>query len=123
MKKRIIGFISILLALSIMTFSGCTVTIEPNDSTTNVNTIKEEVIEIECKKDTVYHLDVCKFRVVVIDSCEYIYGVLKSSDLRRGYRFLAHKGNCKFCDERRKHSNKQHSANISTIKDNFFDYE
>ena len=109
--------------LVIITFSGCTVTIEPNDSATNVNTTKEEVVEIECKKDTVYHLDEYRFRVVVIDSCEYIYGVLKSFDNHRGYGFLAHKGNCKFCEERRKHNNKQHSTNINTIKDNFFDYE
>ena len=32
------------------------------------------------------------FETVVIDSCEYI----------RGYYSLAHKGNCKFCAERRK---------------------
>lgn len=37
MKKRSIGFISILLMLVIMTLSGCTVTIEPNN-----NTFKEE---------------------------------------------------------------------------------
>ena len=109
--------------LVIMTLSGCTVTIEPNNSETNVNAKKEEVIKIECKKDTVYHLDGYRFRIVVIDSCEYIYGVRKSGDGHRGYGFLAHKGNCKFCEERRKHNNKQQSTNINTIKDNLFDYE
>jgi len=35
------------------------------------------------------------FEVVVIDSCEYQFKSLN----RRG--FLAHKGNCRFCKERR----------------------
>ena len=32
--------------------------------------------------------------VVTIDSCEYIY--------REGVGFVGHRGNCKFCKERRK---------------------
>ena len=32
-----------------------------------------------------------EFNTIVIDSCEYIYG----------YQCLAHKGNCKYCKERR----------------------
>lgn len=104
-----------------MAFLGCTVTIEPNDSTTNINKPKETVIEVECDKETIYHLDEYRFRVIVIDSCEYIYGVRKSMDGNRGYGFLAHKGNCRFCEERRNHNNKQ--TNNHTTKDNFFDYE
>ena len=34
----------------------------------------------------------CLYGTIIVDSCEYIRG---------GYR-LAHKGNCKFCAERRK---------------------
>ena len=39
------------------------------------------------------------FNIVVIDSCEY----LKGSETReyRGYGYFAHKGNCRFCKERR----------------------
>ena len=39
-------------------------------------------------------------QVVVIDSCEYLIG----HDFAgyRGYGYLAHKGNCKYCAERRK---------------------
>ena len=34
--------------------------------------------------------------VVVIDSCEYVY-------ITSGYKgYLAHKGNCKYCEQRRK---------------------
>lgn len=36
------------------------------------------------------------FCVCIYDSCEYIIGI-------QGYKgFLAHKGNCRFCAERRK---------------------
>ena len=43
------------------------------------------------------------WRVLVIDSCEYVY---------EGYR-LAHKGNCKYCEERRK---KEQEELLSKIK-------
>jgi hypothetical protein len=40
------------------------------------------------------------YRVVVIDSCEYIiYDIHKAYV---GYGYMAHKGNCKFCAERNK---------------------
>ena len=37
------------------------------------------------------------FDVIVIDSCEYLIG----SALYEGY--MAHKGNCKYCEQRHKH--------------------
>ena len=39
------------------------------------------------------------FNIVVIDSCEY----LKKADATgyQGYGYFAHKGNCRFCKERR----------------------
>ena len=40
------------------------------------------------------------FNIVVIDSCEYL---LKSDQAGYfGYGYFAHKGNCRFCAERRK---------------------
>lgn len=39
------------------------------------------------------------YAVIVIDSCEYI--IKSSSDSYRGFGYMAHKGNCKFCKERR----------------------
>lgn len=33
------------------------------------------------------------FNTMVIDSCEYLY--------QAGYGYFAHKGNCRFCQERR----------------------
>lgn len=40
------------------------------------------------------------FNVVVIDSCEYLKGNEVSG--YQGYGYFAHKGNCKFCAERRR---------------------
>lgn len=48
-------------------------------------------------------------QVVVIDSCEYLIGHEghEYADYR-GYGYLSHKGNCKYCAERRK----QESQNL-----------
>ena len=39
------------------------------------------------------------YKEIVIDSCQYVVFISKSP--YRGYGFMAHKGNCKFCKERR----------------------
>ena len=39
------------------------------------------------------------FNIVVIDSCEYLKNKEGSGYL--GYGFFAHKGNCRYCKERR----------------------
>lgn len=41
-----------------------------------------------------------RLRTVVIDSCEYLIGNTLCAD--KGYGYLSHKGNCKYCAERRK---------------------
>lgn len=43
--------------------------------------------------------------VVVIDSCEYL--MMKNDDGFCGYGYFAHKGNCRFCAERRKQEIKE----------------
>lgn len=45
------------------------------------------------------------FNIVVIDSCEY----LEKSDASgyNGYGYFAHKGNCRFCKERKKQELKE----------------
>lgn len=40
------------------------------------------------------------FNIVVIDSCEYLK--MREPTGYAGYGFFAHKGNCRFCAERRK---------------------
>lgn len=39
------------------------------------------------------------FNIVVIDSCEYLRKEVTAGC--SGYGFMAHKGNCRFCKERR----------------------
>ena len=39
------------------------------------------------------------FNIVVIDSCEYLK--MTKSDSYHGYGYFSHKGNCRFCQERR----------------------
>lgn len=46
--------------------------------------------------DGTYRNDCSSYRTYIIDSCEY-FGIL---DFGNG-NFLAHKGNCRFCKERR----------------------
>ena len=52
---------------------------------------------IGCNRHTSSSGSVNEFIIVEIDSCEYI----KSFDIG-GYSYFAHKGNCKYCIERRK---------------------
>lgn len=40
------------------------------------------------------------FNIVVIDSCEYLK--MREPSGYAGYGFFAHKGNCRFCAERKK---------------------
>ena len=46
--------------------------------------------------DGTYRVSLDSYRVYVIDSCEYL-GLLNSGN----GNFIAHKGNCNFCKERR----------------------
>lgn len=39
------------------------------------------------------------FNTVVIDSCEYLIQSVESA--YQGYGYFSHKGNCRFCEERR----------------------
>ena len=52
------------------------------------------------KTNDVYTVDGLRLRTVVIDSCEYLIGRKLSGDY--GFGYLSHKGNCKYCAERRK---------------------
>ena len=53
--------------------------------------------QTDVKIDEAKHLN--GFKIVVIDSCEY----LKNDEWvgNQGYGYFAHKGNCRFCKERR----------------------
>lgn len=61
----------------------------------------------------VYIVNGFRLRTVVIDSCEYLIG--SRYEPSAGYGYLSHKGNCKYCAERRKRElqnvNKSHKSN------------
>ena len=46
----------------------------------------------------------CKFETVEIDSCEYLIG--KKTFMHKGYGYFSHKGNCKYCKQRRLKENR-----------------
>lgn len=42
----------------------------------------------------------CGFNIVIVDSCEYLI-----KEETSGYSYFAHKGNCRFCKERKDREN------------------
>ena len=62
---------------------------------------KDESIKQTIKEEKVYDAKLGrfdnKFRIVIIDSCEYLY-----TDAGNNGQTVFHKGNCKFCAERSK---------------------
>lgn len=48
----------------------------------------------------VYIVNGLRLKTVIIDSCEYLIGSRYEPSV--GYGYLSHKGNCKYCAERRK---------------------
>ena len=51
----------------------------------------------------------CRYKVYVIDSCEYV-GICESSQTD----YLAHKGNCRFCAERNRRMIREQVDSILT---------
>ena len=41
----------------------------------------------------------CGFNIVIVDSCEYL--IKEETGGYQGYGYFAHKGNCRFCKERK----------------------
>lgn len=72
----------ILLALTALVMVGC-------DEAGRIS--QDGVVPVAYKKD------IYEYWIVIIDSCEYI----------NYYQGLAHKGNCKYCAERRKQELKE----------------
>lgn len=88
----------ILLALTALMMVGCDTRTEEQRYNDYLQKQKEEKRRIE-------HQNRWKgYSVIVVDNCEYI---VKTIDIGKGSRsatqsgYLAHKGNCRFCKERR----------------------
>jgi hypothetical protein len=63
----------------------------------------------KARQDSITEAKFKGFRVIEIDSCEYLIRKMYETDGGyKGYGFglMSHKGNCKFCEERRKQENK-----------------
>lgn len=67
------------------------------------------IMMVGCKYRTTAEIEEAKrlsgFNIVVIDSCEYL--IKESARGYTGYGYFAHKGNCKYCAERRKQKLKE----------------
>jgi hypothetical protein len=50
------------------------------------------------------------FNTVVIDSCEYL--IMSKSAVQAGYGYFSHKGNCRFCKERRQKELEEQLRNL-----------
>ena len=89
----------ILLALASLMMVGCDTRTEEQRYNDYLQELKEAKRQIE------YQNRYKGYSVIVVDSCEYI---VKTIDYSKGSRdatqsgYLAHKGNCRFCAERRK---------------------
>lgn len=74
------------------------------------------LIMVGCEYKTDAEIEKAKslngFNIVVIDSCEYLKR--SESAAYAGFGYLAHKGNCQFCAERRK---KELEALVGQIKE------
>lgn len=44
------------------------------------------------------------FNIIIVDSCEYL--IKEETGGYQGYGYFAHKGNCRFCKERREREGK-----------------
>lgn len=67
------------------------------------NRTEAEIKEVE-------HLD--GFNIIIVDSCEYLIKreiiSIQASSIQ-GYGYFAHKGNCRFCKERREREERYES--------------
>ena len=79
------------------------------DNRTEEQRWKEYQVEKEkAKQDSITEAKFKGFRVIEIDSCEYLIKRTGNAYGQQGFGFglMAHKGNCRFCEERRNNINK-----------------
>lgn len=74
-----------------------------NDNKISKETVKEVPIEVKTQeiiidnsKKFYYKSDGTPFKVMIIDSCEYLF----YNSISSGGDLLTHKGNCKFCEDK-----------------------
>ena len=66
---------------------------------------------VSCERRTEVEIEEAKrlggFNIVVVDSCEYL--IKTETGGYQGYGYFAHKGNCRFCKERREREERYES--------------
>ena len=92
--KKIFILTSILFAMISCNEQPDTNVYHKVEKTNDVYKVKADIINLSEE-----YGDLC-LRTVVIDSCEYLIG--SGHDVSKGFGYLSHKGNCKYCTERRK---------------------
>jgi len=112
MRKKIFVTIIIGIALfNIISVSSCTdsdeIVIKKTEYDKLVGTPKPEYPKLlPTPNYTLENYSLRELQVITIDGCEYILG---STGSYHGGIALAHKGNCKFCEQRRLNENKLNS--------------
>ena len=91
-NKKSIRYVKfIFLALLFFIFYGC-----EKKSGPTINTKTEDAFNVRMGRFDY------EFRIVVIDSCEYLY-----TDLGNSGQTIFHKGNCRFCTKRNQKINQK----------------
>lgn len=88
----------ILIILGIISLISC-------NTRTEEQVVKDYQAKREkARQDSIIEVRYHGFQVIVIDSCEYLIKTEKrgGGDWSTRAGFMSHKGNCKFCEERRK---------------------
>lgn len=89
--------LALLLVVAVLLFTSCTpktVRLDENGKEVEVPVVAYLTIQEQKAQELVD-----QYIIIVIDSCEYI--THHENNAHRGYGYLAHKGNCKFCEERK----------------------
>lgn len=68
----------------------------------NASYNQTQVKKNENTGEVTYTIRGVELHVVEIDGCEYLIGIGQAG--YAGYGFLTHKGNCKYCEERRRNN-------------------
>lgn len=92
--KKIFILISILFTIVSCNEQPDTNIYHAVEKTNDVYKVKADIINVNEKYGDLY------LRTVVIDSCEYL--ISSRNETSKGFGYLSHKGNCKYCAERRK---------------------
>ena len=94
-RKILVVLLGVLLGAPMLIFIAFSIV-----SCDDASYTETQVTENQETGEITYTARGVKFHVVEIDGCEYIIGTRMHSDGEAVY--MSHKGNCKYCEERRR---------------------